>query len=212
MPPFFFWDLGSSLLSLLSIIFQVDCLSPLHLVFLVSFYLAVSSARYFFVFSFCHTYCVCGLLSAGCRIVAPLASGVCPLLGEVGPETCTVIPLIGALIVVVMTRAWLGYWAEPPLFWGCHCPVRGRVCSLVVGVVAPRSTSYLFFWYAVWGRWDWNTPTGKEATEYSSSGAVHLWMCSAVSTFTTFVWAHKVHSFWHCSWSHLNCGCAGNWP
>ena len=27
------------------------------------------------------------------------------------------------------------------------------------------------------GIWDWNTPTRREATEYSSSGVVHLWVC-----------------------------------
>ena len=34
-------------------------------------------------------------------------------------------------------------------FWGCHCPVRGWVCSLAVGVEAPRSVSELHFFAAV---------------------------------------------------------------
>ena len=37
MPPFFFWDLRSSLLSLFWVLFQVDCLSPLHLIVLIGF-------------------------------------------------------------------------------------------------------------------------------------------------------------------------------
>lgn len=37
--------------------------------------------------------------------------------------------------------------------------------------------------------WDWSVPTrreinGRKSTEYSSSGAVYLWVCSAVSPFT----------------------------
>ena len=47
--PFFFWDLGSSLLLLFQILFQVDCLSPLHLVVLV-FYLVPLFGRYLSVF------------------------------------------------------------------------------------------------------------------------------------------------------------------
>ena len=33
---------------------------------------------YFSVFSFCLTYCVWGLLFAGCRFVVPIVFGVCP--------------------------------------------------------------------------------------------------------------------------------------
>ena len=51
----------------------------------MGFYLSPSSAAYFSVFSFCLTYCVYGLLSAGCRVIVPLASVVCPLVSEVGP-------------------------------------------------------------------------------------------------------------------------------
>ena len=47
MPPFFFWDLGLSFLSLLQILSRVDCLSPLQLVFVLAFYLAYSSGTSF---------------------------------------------------------------------------------------------------------------------------------------------------------------------
>lgn len=33
-------------------------------------------------------------------------------------------------------------------------------------------------------RGNWEYLTGREATEYSSSGAIHLWVCSVVSPFT----------------------------
>ena len=51
--------------------YLIDCLSPDHLVVLISFCLAPSSATYFLVISFCQTYCVCGLLSTDGRTIAP---------------------------------------------------------------------------------------------------------------------------------------------
>ena len=60
-------DFGSSVLSLLWILFQVDCLSPLHLVTFVGFYFAPSTATYLFIISFCLTYCVC-VWSPFCRL------------------------------------------------------------------------------------------------------------------------------------------------
>ena len=39
MPPFFFWDLESSLRTLLWILFQVDCLASFHLAVLLGLYL-----------------------------------------------------------------------------------------------------------------------------------------------------------------------------
>ena len=41
------------------------------------------SGAYLSDFSFCLVFCVCGLLSGGCRVVASLASSFCLLLGEV---------------------------------------------------------------------------------------------------------------------------------
>ena len=38
--------------------------------------------------SFGLAFCVCGLLSTSCRVVAPLPSGVCPLVGGVEPGAC----------------------------------------------------------------------------------------------------------------------------
>ena len=76
--PLYFWDLGSSLLSLLCIIFQVVYLFSLHLFGLVGFYLVPSFARYFSVFSFYLTYCVWVLPSPGYRVIVPLIFGLCP--------------------------------------------------------------------------------------------------------------------------------------
>ena len=70
------------------------------------------------------------------------------------------------------------------LLCGCHYPVRGQVCSLVVGVVAPKTISELCFWATGRGRQNWSTPTGRGATEYSSARAVHQWACSVVSPVT----------------------------
>ena len=70
-----FWIIFTTLLWIL---FQVDCLFPLHLFGLVGFYLARSSTAYFSVFSFCLIYCVWGLLFSGCRFIVPIVFGVCP--------------------------------------------------------------------------------------------------------------------------------------
>ena len=124
MPPFLLQDLESSLLSLLWILFQVDCLSPLHLVVLVGFYLAPSAATYFFVISFCQTYCVCGLLSIGCWIsfscfwpLPPSRWGWFRGLYLYSLDT-------RQEIEVVVIRACPDYWAGPPFCSDCHCPFR----------------------------------------------------------------------------------------
>ena len=86
MPPFFFprsWIIFT-IITLNS--FSGSCLSPLHLVVLL--YLVLSSGTYFSAVSLCLTFCVCGLHSSGCRAVVLLASGVCPLVGEIGLGAC----------------------------------------------------------------------------------------------------------------------------
>ena len=45
------------------------------------------SGTYFSTISFFLTFCVCGLLFAGCRVVTPV-SGVCSLVGVFGPGAC----------------------------------------------------------------------------------------------------------------------------
>ena len=64
--------------------FQVGCQSPLHLV-LVGFYLVPLSGTCFSAISFFSNFLFSWSPSAGCRTVALLVSGVCPLVGEVGP-------------------------------------------------------------------------------------------------------------------------------
>ena len=76
------------MLSLLRILFQVGCLSPLQLVVLLGFCLVLLPGLYFSAFSFCFAICVCGLFSVGCRFVAPFSSGDCPLGDEVDPGAC----------------------------------------------------------------------------------------------------------------------------
>ena len=53
----------------------------------MGFYLAPSSAVYFSVFSFCLTYCVWGLLFAGCRFIVPVVFGLLPV-GKVVSVGC----------------------------------------------------------------------------------------------------------------------------
>ena len=70
-----------------------------HLIFIylsfVDLYLAPSSATTCCLIL--SSYCVCGLLSAGCRIIVPLTSGVSFLVGKVGPEACAIFPLVGGV-------------------------------------------------------------------------------------------------------------------
>ena len=72
VPPFFFQDFGSCLLSLHSILFQVDCLSPLS----VFFFVVPSSGTYSSVIPLCLTFCLCSPI--GYRVVIHFSSGVCP--------------------------------------------------------------------------------------------------------------------------------------
>ena len=96
----FFWDLDSSLLSLLWIIFQVDCLFPLN--YFCGFYLVSLSETYFSLISFCLTFCACGL-STNCRVLAHFVSVVCLLVhnGAHGAfagflfEVTSTFPLVG---------------------------------------------------------------------------------------------------------------------
>lgn len=61
----------------------------------------MSATNFFDVSVLSINFCVCGLLSTGCRIVSPLASGVCFLVGQSGPQ-----PFSG--FFVVGTGAW--FW------------------------------------------------------------------------------------------------------
>ena len=125
MPSFCFQDLGSSLVSLLWILFQGDCRSPLHLIALVLFYLAPLSATYFFVISFCLTFCVCGVLSAGCRTLV-LASDVCCLVGEVALGAKTIIRGGWATQVSGSCQAPLSIGFSRQEHWsGCYAFLQG---------------------------------------------------------------------------------------
>ena len=55
----------------------------------MEFYLVPLSETHLSVISFCLIFCVCGLLSAGWRLIVPPASDICPLVGEIGSEACT---------------------------------------------------------------------------------------------------------------------------
>ena len=79
--PLFFWELGTSLLSLLWVQFWVDCLSPVYLAVLLGFYLFPSSGTHSSAGSFCLTFCDCGFCSTDCRVVV-LASAFCPPVGR----------------------------------------------------------------------------------------------------------------------------------
>ena len=129
MTPFLFQDLGS-LYYHYSEFFQKDCLASLHLVVPAGFFLSLLHMSCFMCNIFlCHLILsdlLC-LWSLFCRlrIVVLFASGVCSRW----------VNMVQRLVL-----------KTSPLFCGCHCPVRSRVCSLVVGIEDTRSIYYLFIW------------------------------------------------------------------
>ena len=80
MPLHFFWDFVSFSLSLAWILFQVDCLSPPHLVVFLGGYFVPSSVMYSSAVLCFLISCDCSLHSIGCMIVVPLVPCDCPLL------------------------------------------------------------------------------------------------------------------------------------
>jgi len=123
---FAFFFGGPSLLLLLWNLFQIDCLFPLHFFGLVGFYHISSSAASFSVSSSCLIYCEWGLLSTGCKAIAPLMCGICP--PWVGLDQCLV------------KLSWLGDWHL------CSCLSEGQVSCLMgcLGV----SVNLVWLWAA----------------------------------------------------------------
>ena len=137
--PFYFQDFGSSLLSLLWIFFQIACLFPLNLFGLLGF-LPCSFACSVFLFCFILSnlqnglcYGVYGLLFIGYRILVPLVSVDCPLLGEFVPGTCVsflVEDLWPALCWVELSLfPLMGRAASGDVFWGI-CELNTTLGSL----------------------------------------------------------------------------------
>ena len=104
MSPFYFQDFGSSLISLLWILFQENAyflfICLVCWVFTMSLHLLHVS-----VFSFCSVYWIWSLLSVGWKVVVPLNCGLCP--PWVGMDQCFVkVSWLGILVPVF-------WWLEP---------------------------------------------------------------------------------------------------
>ena len=54
----------------------------------MGFYLIPSCKTYFTTISLCLSFCICGLFSAGWRIIAPLSSGLCLPVSETAHRAC----------------------------------------------------------------------------------------------------------------------------
>ena len=93
------------------------------------------------------------------------------------------------------------------LLFGHHSPVRGRVCSPVVGVEATTSVSELQCGIGRTGA----LPLGEEPLSIPlqrlSNSKSTVWCC-----LSPFVWAHSIQCCWHCHQPHLSHGSASNWP
>ena len=148
--------LGSSLLSLLWIIF--------HLVVLLGFYLFPSSEPYFSAISFYLTFCVCGLLSIGCRVTVPLASGVCFLVGEFGSGAyagflvggtgaCPLVVDLGLVSLVgrAMSMGVFRGVCELSITLGSLSP-DGWGCVPTLLVVWPKTSQHWSLKAVVWGQ------------------------------------------------------------
>ena len=148
--PLNFWDFGSSLLSLLWILFQVDCLFPLHLFIYLFYYgfLPCSFIYNIFICLFILSNLLC-LMSHFHRL--QVYSSSCfwylPLVGEFGPVTCVGFLLGGTGACILVVRAWSCPWRALPcqmvFFWcvtelstslGSLC-ANGWVCFPVLFVV-----------------------------------------------------------------------------
>lgn len=79
---------------ILNVLFQVNCLFPLHLVVL-GLHLFPSSRAYSFTFSFCVTFCICS--TTACSTVVHLVSGVFSLIFEADGEACAAFLAGGAM-------------------------------------------------------------------------------------------------------------------
>ena len=83
------------------------------------------------------------------------------------------------LVFVPLVGVWLVlWWPQPALAikWDLlfvpwlSLPCQGQ--DLLFSCLS--RSSQISFWAVVWGRWDWSTPAGRRATEYSSARALHL--------------------------------------
>ena len=130
-----FWDLGSSLLSLLWVLLHVDCISPLHLVVLLGFYHVLSSGTYPSGISFCLTFCDCGFCCTDCGVVV-LASAFCPLVDEAQLRGLCRLP--GGSDCFLPTRGWT--WVLT-LWWAGLCQ---GIC--LAGSCGLRKTQPVCWW------------------------------------------------------------------
>lgn len=73
----------------------------------MGFYLDHLSETYFSV-SFSLNFCVCGLISSGCRTVVPFTSGICTLVDEVDTVACEGCILEGTVVCPLVDGA--GSW------------------------------------------------------------------------------------------------------
>ena len=87
------------------------------------------------------------------------------------------------------------------LLCGCRCPVGSWVCSLAVGVEAPRSISEL-----------WRVVDGIGALALGEEPELLPHECALLCHLSPVLPPYKVHCCWHCPGPHLNLGNASNRP
>ena len=107
--------------------------------------------------SLTHSMCIIGLIAFGVRTV--FYYGFLLLFSQ---YMLAIVLLIGGVTHVVVTEAYIGYRAGPPLFFcDCHFPVRGRGLFLIIRAESLIFVSELHFWVLVLGWQDRSGPTGR---------------------------------------------------
>ena len=101
---------------------------------------------------------------------------------------------------------WILVGASSLLF-GCHSPVRGRVCSPVVGIEALRSGSKLQCEVGRTG----GLPLLKESLSIPLQ-ELSTRKCALCCHLSPVVCTNKIHCFWPCPWTLLSRGHTGNQP
>ena len=144
MSPFYVQDFGSSLISLLWMLFQESAyflfICLVLWVFTMSLHLLHVSA-----FSFCLVYCIWGLLSVDWKVVVPLNCGIYP--PWMGLDRCSVkvLPVGDTFACVLVTRRILSLWRTVPSPVVCFAVSMGLVWLWAARLLMCRVVS-LFCW------------------------------------------------------------------
>ena len=132
------------------------------------------------------------LWSPFCTLHDPPSSsspGVCPLVGEVGPEVCALTPLMDLWLMFLWPEPALDIEGSLPLTLWLLPPCLWWVWALV-GRTEPPDLFLHCDPDLCGGRWDWSTPLGEKLLRIAALGMFPLG-CALCIAFT-----HRVSLVW----------------